>query len=493
MARPLLLWSVALALGGLGTGVLFDAAPGLNWGAWTLAVVSGILLCARVAPSPMRASLLPLALAVAFAAAAAITVAPAAHAVIVGAVAVLLAIAVLLAGDLGWKRLTAPFMLWAPAAAPLLVLAEAIRRAHEMIGLVATPRYRPLCRGALLALPVVGLFTLILANADPVLATLRDGLTEALARLEFVPRLMFWGALFALALGGGGIVMRRASVPAPAFVEPAPAPRLADTERLVVLGAVGTLFAAFLLLQLSYLFGNAPVVAGSGVTFSEYARRGFAELSTVATLCTILLVTLEHWAARGPRERWARLLAIAVVVEVEILLISALRRLWLYESAYGFTTARLYAHVYMVGVALFLGLLGWRLSRGLKAGWLARRAAAIAAVAMIVLIYWNHEAWIVRQNAGRFLRTGQLDTAYLVWGLSPNAAPALVRTMPQLSPAQADAVRVGLRQRYGQVARGASCRWFEWNRGRSRAVAALRAAGIVEGDVQLHPRDCVAR
>ena len=183
-------------------------------------------------------------------------------------------------------------------------------------------------------------------------------------------------------------------------MEPAPAPRLADTERLVVLGAVGTLFAGFLLLQLSYLFGNAPVVAGSGVTFSEYARRGFAELSTVATLCTILLLTLEHWAARGPRERWARLLAIAVVVEVEILLISALRRLWLYESAYGFTTARLYAHVYMVGVALFLGLLGWRLSRGLKAGWLARRAAAIAAVTMIVLIYWNHEAWIVRQNAG---------------------------------------------------------------------------------------------
>jgi len=493
MARPLLLWSLAIAVGGLGTALLFDAAPGLNWGVWTLAGASGILLCARVTASPMRASLPPLALAVAVAVAAAITIAPAAHAVICAAVALLLAIAVLLAGDPAWERLTARFMLRAPAAAPLQMVGEAIRRVHEMVELVATPRYRPLVRGALLTLPVVGLFTLILANADPVLASLRDGLAEALARLEFVPRLMFFGALFTLALGGGGIIMHRASVPAPAFVEPARSPRLADTERLVVLGGVGALFAAFLLLQLSYLFGNAPVVAGSGVTFSEYARRGFAELSTVATLGTVLLVTLEHWAARGPRERWARFLAVAIVVEVEILLLSALRRLWLYESAYGFTTARLYAHVYMVGVALFLGLLGWGLSRGLKSGWLARCAAAIAAVAVIVLIYWNHEAWIVRQNVGRFLRTEQLDTSYLVRGLSPNAAPALLRTIPQLPAAKADAVRDELRRRYGHVARGTPCRWFEWNRGRDRAVAALRAGGIVQGDAQLRPRDCVVR
>ena len=72
-----------------------------------------------------------------------------------------------------------------------------------------------------------------------------------------------------------------------------------------------------------------------------------------------------------------------------------------------------------------------------------------------------------------------------------NAAPALVRWVPHLPPALADSVRGGLRQRYGQAAHGAPCRWFEWNRGRERAVAALRAGGIVRGDAQLHPRDCI--
>jgi len=412
------------------------------------------------------------------------------HALIGVGVAVLLAIAVL-ADDPGWERLTAPFMLGAPVAAPLRVVAEAIRRAHELVGLVATPRYRPLLRGALLALPVVALFALILANADPVLATLRDDVAGALARLEFVPRLMFFGGLFTAALGGCGIAMRRGSVRVPALAEPARTRPLADTERVVVLGAVAALFSAFLLLQLSYLFGNAPVIPGSGVTFAEYARRGFAEMTTVATLCTILLVALDQWAARGPREGWTRIAAVAVVGQVEVLLISALRRLWLYESAYGFTTVRLYAHAYMVAGALFLGMLGWGLARGLTPGWLARRAAGIAAVAMAALLYWNHEAWIVRQNVERFVRTHQLDTSYLVWGLSPNAAPALVRAIPELPPILAESVRDGLRQRYGTTTRGAPCRWFEWNRSRERAVAALRAGGILRGDAQLHPRDCI--
>src|SRR5260370_31749541 len=368
---------------------------------------------------------------------------------------------------------------------------EAIRRAFELVGLVATPRYRPLLRGGLFALPVVGLFTLILASADPVLATWRDDLAAALARLEFVPRLMFFGVLFTLALGGCGIVLNPGSARSLAPAEPVRTPRLADTERLVILGAVGALFSAFLLLQLSYLFGNAPIVRGSGVTFAEYARRGFAELTTVATLCTILLAGLDHWAARGPREGWTRIAAVAVVVQVEVLLISALRRLWLYESAYGFTTVRLYAHAYMVVVALFLGMLGWGLARGLTSGWLARGAAGNAAVAMGVLVYWNHEAWIVRQNIRHFLRTDPLDTASLRCGVAPNAAPALVRSVPHLPPALADSVRGELRQRYGQAAHGAPCRWFEWNRGRERAVAALRAGGIVRGDAQLHPRDCI--
>jgi Domain of unknown function (DUF4173) len=322
------------------------------------------------------------------------------HAVIVAGVAMSLALAVLLAGDPQWRRLTARFMLSAPMAAPLRCMLEAIRRACELVEQIAGARYRAALRGGVVALPVVTLFALFLANADPVLATLRDDLADALFRLEFVPRLLFFLGLLILALGGAGIALQGAGAAAQTAgpARPAGAPGLGDTERLVVLGTVVVLFAAFLLLQASYIFGNVPVTRGSGVTFAEYARHGFAELTTVATLCTLLLVILERQAVRGPRERWARAVAVVVVIEVEVLLLSALRRLWLYESAYGFTIARLYAHTYMIGVALFLALLVWGLWTGLPPEWLARWAAGITAVTIIALLYWNHEAWIVRQN-----------------------------------------------------------------------------------------------
>ena len=217
MARPILLGSSPSRSEDSAPAILFDAAPGLNWGIWTLAAVIGPLLSARRgggrcgAPFSRRSrSRVPSVSRRLHAAAGR-------HAVIGAAVAMLLAIAVLLAGDPGWERLTAAFMLWAPWWRRFAVLGEAVRRADELGGLVATPRYRPLLRGALLALPVVGLFTLILANADPVLATLRDDLADALARLEFVPRLMFFGAPRHPRLGGCGIVMHRGSVPAPAL------------------------------------------------------------------------------------------------------------------------------------------------------------------------------------------------------------------------------------------------------------------------------------
>lgn len=494
MDRPLLLWCAAVFLAGLGTAILFDAAPGLGWSFWTLAAAGGLLLCVRAGGAPVAGPFLaPLAGAVGLGIAATITAAPPFQVLIAIGVAVALAASVLTVGDQGWERLRARFMLGLPVAGPLRTLEEAIRRVGDLAGLVATPRHRTVVRGALLAAPVVSGFTWILSDADPVLGRLRDDLAEALARLEFVPRLVFFVALLTAALGGCGIALRRGQVRQAMPPGPTPTPRLADTERLVVLGSVIAVFTAFLLLQLSYLFGNTPAVRGSGVTFAEYARRGFAELTTVATLATLLLAALDRWAARGPREPWARVAAVVVVVEVEVLLVSALRRLWLYESAYGFTTTRLHAHVYMIGMAVFLALLGGDLWRGLNGGRLARRGAAIAALATLALVYWNHEAWIVRRNVERYVRTDQLDATYLIWGLSPNAVPALVATLPRLSPTLADSVRDGLRQRYGAAPVGGPCRWFEWNRGRERAATALREGGIVPPDVPLQVGDCVPR
>ena len=41
---PAPLWSASAAVAAFGAGVLFDAAPGINWVLWTSAAVAGLLV-----------------------------------------------------------------------------------------------------------------------------------------------------------------------------------------------------------------------------------------------------------------------------------------------------------------------------------------------------------------------------------------------------------------------------------------------------------------
>ncbi len=95
---------------------------------------------------------------------------------------------------------------------------------------------------------------------------------------------------------------------------------------------------------------------------------------------------------------------------------------------------------------------------------------------VVLLSYWNHEAWIARANLARHAATGRLDAPSLVWSLSPNGVPTLTRAADAVP-----ALREGLRERYAARSRVASCRWFEWNLRHRQAVDALVAAGMAPG------------
>ena len=478
------MWIAALTVAALGTWILWDAAPGVNWGMWSLAASVGGAACGRLPGSRPGARVGLSGLACGLAAGAAITADPVFHGVILFGMLWLFAMATHLADDPRAERIGPSLALIAPLGAMMCSLAEAARRAGELGGMVGTERHRPALRGSIVAVAVVSVFAAILAGADPILAALRDGFVEILERLEFVPRLAFLLALLVGTVGSYGMILR----PAGAAILARPAastPRWTDVERLIVLGAVALLFAVFEGLQLSYLFGNAPALAGSGITFAEYARRGVAELTVVASLCTLLILGLERGARRGSRERAVHGLALAVIALLWVLLVSAFRRLWLYEEAYGFTTARLYAQVYMVVVAGSLLMLAIDLARGLDARRLLRRTAAAGAVTLIALSLWNHEGWIARQNLERAAQGGRLDVRYLVWGLSVNALPALVEALDR-TPVR-DALAEALRERYTQRATLVSCRWFEWNLRQRQAADALRAARIPVGPAPAPP------
>ena len=474
------LWATAAAVAALGAWVMFDARPGLNWLLWTGAAATGLAALHRDRHTKRGGTLVPSlgAAATLVAGAATITASEVLHVVICAAVVVLLAMQMLLAVDPSPRRITARFAATAPPVALFRAVPHALRRAAEATEQIRSTRARAWVRGLALTLPVLLVFALLLAEADPTFARWRDAVDAFFSSWEFLPRVIFFTALLGLVVGAYGYAISDSAAPL-ATTEREPVRWLGATERVMLLAAVTALLWLFLALQLGYFFGSQPRATAPGMTFAEYARRGFAELSIVASASAVLILFAEHFGQRDRHGRLVQLVAYALILAVLLLLASAVHRVLLSEAAYGFTTARLYAQAYMMVVAAALVLLAVEVAHTLDTGRLFQRTAAVAAVLLVGLLYWNHDAWIARRNIDRFATTGQLDIAYLTDELSPDALPVIVNKLASLpEPTRAD-LRAALQKRYAVSATLATTHWFEWNLSRTRARAAQTAIAPV--------------
>jgi hypothetical protein len=224
------------------------------------------------------------------------------------------------------------------------------------------------------------------------------------------------------------------------------------------------------------MFGNPAAAAGSGVTYADWVHRGFGELTTAATLVTLLIVVLDVVATRGSekQERIARVLGYTLLGLTAFVVLSAFRRITLYESAYGYTMQRLWSQMFMICVWIALLLTAVEIARGLDARRLARRAGVVGALALATLIYWNTGAFIVRENVARYARTGKLDTWYLTSGLSLDALPAILEARSSLPQPLDDSLTVLVKNRAACLRALRPGAWYEYN---ARRWEAIRVAG----------------
>jgi len=468
-------WTLAISIAALGTWIMYAAVPGVNWVIWTLSAGAALLLFVH-SPFHMKSLVTWLVIfAVVIAGGASITAEPFLHGLICLSVILLLALAMLLSVDTRLERLTAVFTIVAPAVAFGLALSEALHRLIDALHVVRSTRVRAIVRGFAITIPIVLIFALLLATADPTFANWRNAIHDLLASWAFVPRTIFFLGLLAIVVGAlghasRGIIEEPYGIAYSVPQSTASRDRwLGPTEHLILMAGVSLLFWIFLAVQLSYFFGNLPAVTGSGMTFAEYARRGFAELSVVASCTAFLIIVAERYGTADRRPP-LRAVTLSVIVAVLFLLVSAFHRVSLYEEAYGFTTARLYAQTYMVVVAISLVALAAEVTTELDPSRLFRRAGLAAVLAFTGLIYWNHESWIATRNIDLYATTGKLDVVYLTRDLSADAIPTIVNRIPTLPEPARSQLASAVAQRY---ARPHEDRWFEWNLGRINARRAL--------------------
>lgn len=374
-------------------------------------------------------------------------------------------------------RLSLRLVGWAVGGA-LPALAGAGRQAPPVVRRFgpAASATMPVLRGLLLAIPIALVFVALFAAADAVFADLVGDLfgfdldLGALYLRALVAALLGWLAAGALALA--------AADHADAGIVPACGDairRIASVEVVPVLGAVTIVFAVFVGLQAAYLFGGLDTLAATGLTYAEYARRGFFELVAVAILAGGLVIGAERLA----RDRSGLLVAFAaaLVLLTLVVLASATLRLRLYQEVYGWTELRLYVLATIALLAVGAVALLAALFRD-RVRWMGHALLAAALAIGLVLNVIGPARFITEQNVARALDpslvpshgSGGLDIAY-AFSLGDDAVPALARAIAATDDGDGrDLLVTVLAGRLDELRREEGLgAWQAWNAGREAA------------------------
>jgi hypothetical protein len=432
-----------------------------------LAVLGLALVIAVVALAPPRDPWRLAAWMLAAALAGLAVVRSAAWVVVITQLAAIVMASLAAAAPRSWRELGAASAAWLRhfVPGPLLVLGVLARR----IGTRGAGRLVPAARGVLLAAVLLAVFVPLFVAADAAFAAIVDNALD-LQVDHPAERIVVLVTVIALM----GSLVLTLSHARPAAARP-PRARLGATEWLIALGTLDALFAAFVALQLTTLFGGHDhVLRTVGLTYAEYARQGFGQLMVAAALTLGVVVGAERWARRDtPAERRAlhALLGLLCLLTLA-LLASALKRLGLYEQAFGYTRLRLVAHAQLLWLGgLFVLVLVAGATR--HARWLPRATAAVSAAAVLAFGLSDPDARIAQRNVARYERSGQIDLHYLA-RLSPDATPALVRLAPHKAACATRRIRATLVRPDGAAG---------FSFARRRARAALQGLRVPPGQL----------
>lgn len=314
-------------------------------------------------------------------------------------------------------------------------LVDAARTPVHAVGAGARGHLFGVLRGALVGVPLAGIFALLL-SAD---ARFRGALWHMVHRSGDGVDLAVWTAATVSALLVANAVLARLQRPrdvdgvpqawlaipyraegdAPAPAAVASGPRVRTLTWGVILAHVVAVFGLYVGANAGTLFvGHAHVQARGTVTYAEYLHEGFAQVS-IATLLAVACVVVGHVLLRA-RDGSAGVAGGKALVAVELALLllvavtlaSCAHRLALYEEAYGYTYLRLGVWFLQLGVA---GLVVMTAARCIARGWRGWGTALVWSGVSFALMASSIDAdgWIARRNVARARAGAPLDVAYL--------------------------------------------------------------------------------
>lgn len=252
---------------------------------------------------------------------------------------------------------------------PFTAAPEAFRAIGSVFGRGGEGRIKRALLGLAIGLPLAAAVLALLASADAMMGRLVGGWFQSMPVGSFIAHalnvliaaLLFYSFLFNNCYGA------RAAVPVKEKRG------LPQTTAAVVIVLLLIVYAVFVWVQFSYLFGGR---LPADMTYSAYARRGFSELIAVACINFTAYTAINALCREGGALRVLQTLLLAATA---FLLASAMQRLLLYIGAYGLTMMRILPLWLMLWLAALTVLGVVRLYRP---------ATPMLRIAALALIIW---------------------------------------------------------------------------------------------------------
>jgi hypothetical protein len=330
--------------------------------------------------------------------------------------------------------------------------------------------WRRILLGVAASVPVAAVVLLLLVSADQAFEAAVSSVIGSIGQTAWrVLADLLIGCILAIFVFSAFYTARRKSraQPEPQAERPQKLP-FDSTIAVTVIAVCSVIDICFLAIQFNYLFSAVWGHLPTDTVYSAYARRGFFELTVVASINLILMLFAIYSGRSGGAAVRASVSLLTVLTLA--LIASAFSKMVMYINAYGLTPLRVYTSWFMLLVAVvFLILLAGRFCKKLHIG---RAVVAAAAAMFLALNFSAPDAMIARVNAERHRENPaqQADVA-LFESLGDESVPYLLALAQSGESNTARSAKYLLHVRYEELGR------LDW---RSMNAATLRAKSLLE-------------
>lgn len=280
---------------------------------------------------------------------------------------------------------------------------------------------RVLC-SVIIAVPCVILLVIILSSADMVFSlNAQNLLMKLFTHINFrTVYVVICGVLVGLYLFG--ILFTHIAGNKPDYARPQKELRGDLIIINILLGSLLFVYTLFVMIQFKYLFAGSALP--SGLSYTEYARKGFFELLALSVVNIIFILVVTSLTKKDTG-KWATLTRVfchymcAVTI---VLLASSFYRMWLYTNAYGLTRMRFFVMGFLVFELIGLIVTFVFIARPKINITLVYVCLAITYYTLLSVFPLDN--LIAKNQIDRYMHDSRTDLSY-IYTLSLDAAPAM--------------------------------------------------------------------